>query len=440
MAARAGSGTARGRRAGDRHVELMPLFIIGGLALFALAMTMWRGSAAELTPSLRIVAPGGQGAVGTPEAPPPTSLVVPPLPRGVVGDSWRREEGTARLRRPDGSRLRLTLDVRAQAGVEKLLRRRRVAYSAVVIIDARTGAVRVYAEHREKGEPAGAGHHLTTARAPAASVFKIVTTAALLEAGVDPETRTCFHGGVHGITSWHLKDRPKFDKRCQTLTEALAHSSNVVFARRALRHLERGVLAVKARELLFGRTIPFDVKTRPSRFSEGRSDLRRARAAAGFVGATLSPLHAAVIGAALANGGIAMRPFLVQADSLQPEFERVPEELGRVVPAEHAATLVRMLATTTIDGTARRAFRRWPRDLQHIGIAGKTGSLTGKGGKTYRHYTWFVGAAPAADPEIGFAVLAVNGNRARAKAADLGRDALAIYFDDRRFKPEGPGL
>jgi len=439
MAAKARTSRARGKASAGRHVELMPLLIIGAMALFALGMTLWRGGA-NIAPSLRIVAPGGQGSADTPVEPPPSRLTVPVLPRGAVGDSWRADGDKAYMQRPDGSRLELTLNTRAQRDIEKLLKRRGVAYSAVVIIDAKSGAVKVFAENKEKDDPASTGHWLTGTRAPAASVFKIVTTAALLEAGVSADAKTCFHGGGRGISNWHLKDRPKFDKRCQTLTEALAHSSNVVFARRSLRHLERGVLAVKARELLFGQKIPFDVRIRPSRFTEGKSDLRRARASAGFVGANLSPLHGAVMGAAIANGGVAMRPYLVTADSLQPGLQRSSEELGRVVTAEHAATLQRMLATTTIDGTGRRAFRRWPSDLAHIGVAGKTGSLTGKGGKTYRHYTWFVGAAPATNPEVGFAVLAVNGSRARAKAADLGRDALAAYFADRRFKPTGPGL
>lgn len=435
----AGKQTKRRARRVPSHVEVMPLVIIACMGTVAFGMYIWRG-AADIAPSLHIVAPGGVSGAATPHVPPPTHFAVPPLKSGTIARSWQQDGDKAFLQRPDGSRLALTLNTRAQRGVEKLLADRGVSYAAVVMVHAKTGAVQVWADHIDTRDEAGAGHSLTGTRAPAASVFKIVTTAALLEAGVAPSETTCFHGGASGITAWHIKPRPKFDKRCQTLTEALARSSNVVFARRTLKHLAVGALTAQAHDMLFDKAIPFDVSGSKSRFREGSSELRRARAAAGFIGANLSPLHAAVIGAALANSGIAMRPHLVTADTLQPDRERTPEELGQLVTPEHAASLMQMLATTPVDGTARRAFRRWPDDLAHIGVAGKTGSLNGKGSKTYRHYSWFVGAAPVTDPEIGFAVLAVNGERGRAKATDLARDALAIYFADRRFKPVGPEL
>jgi len=415
-----------------RNVELMPLIIIGMLTVFAFGMWAWRGESVAM-PKLHIVAPGGHATAGTPAEPPPVPFQVPKLPAGAVGKAWRADGDKALMVRPDGSRLTLTLEPKRQAAIGKLLKRRRVAYSAVVIIDAKTGRVQIWADHTEKNDPAARGHSLATSKGPAASVIKIVTTSALLEAGVERTTKTCFHGGLRGIKKWHLKPRPEFDKRCESLTQALARSSNVVFARRTLQHLGVGALANTAERFYFGHDLRFDVRGRKSRFSEGTSKLRRARAAAGFVGATLSPLHGAVIGAAIANDGMAMQPHLIVSDSAQPGHVREPAELGRMVSAEHAKSLMSMLATTTVDGTARKAFRTWPRELVHIGVAGKTGSLNGRSGP-YRHYSWFVGAAPATKPEIGFAVLAVNGKKGRSKAAALARDALAIWFGDRRMK------
>ena len=46
---------------------------------------------------------------------------------------------------------------------------------------------------------------------PAASLFKLVTSAALLEHGVVPETSTCYHGGASGLTMAELVDNPKLD-------------------------------------------------------------------------------------------------------------------------------------------------------------------------------------------------------------------------------------
>lgn len=422
----------------SRHVELMPLFIIGVLALFAMSMWVWRGQSLPM-PSLTIVAPGAASNAETPPDPPPLPFSVPKLPAHAVHNSWTEANGKAVLVRPDDTKLTLTLDPARQTAIDALLAKHRNAHAAVVIIDAATGAVRVFSEHTSTKDPAGARHSPASARQPAASVFKIVTSAALLEAGVQTSDTTCFHGGVSGIKKWHLKARPEFDKRCETLTQALANSSNVVFARRSLQHLQTGALAAKATDFLFGTSLGFDVQGRDSRFTEGTGDLRRGRAAAGFVGAKMSVLHGAVIGAALANKGVAMRPYIVQSDSAQPGHEREPSELQAVVSEPHAAALMQMLSTTTTDGTGRRAFKKWPTDLAHIGVAGKTGSLSGRG-KPWRHYSWFVGAAPAARPEIGFAVLAVNGKRGRAKAADIARDAMALWFADRKVRDDDSEL
>jgi len=68
-----------------------------------------------------------------------------------------------------------------------------VPYGATVLIEPRTGRVLAMAEH-SRAEPSRKGLALA-ALAPAASVFKIVTAAALLEKGVGVEGETCYHGG-----------------------------------------------------------------------------------------------------------------------------------------------------------------------------------------------------------------------------------------------------
>ena len=55
----------------------------------------------------------------------------------------------------------------------------------------------------------------TSAWAPAASVFKLVTSAALLGEGVTPATRVCYHGGVHSVEADNLEDHPELDQPLQ---------------------------------------------------------------------------------------------------------------------------------------------------------------------------------------------------------------------------------
>ena len=99
---------------------------------------------------------------------------------------------------------------------------------------------------------------------------------------------------------------------------------------------------------------------------------------------------------------------------------------------ELAAELRAMLVDTTVRGTARSAFRKRSGRplLGPIRVAGKTGSLTGKRAPSY-NYNWFIGYAPAENPEMAFAVLLANEPSWRIKAHYAGRRIVQIYMERR---------
>src|SRR4029077_16693515 len=103
------------------------------------------------------------------------------------------------------------------------------------------------------------------ATAPAASVFKIITGAALVEsAGLTPETKQCYSGGEQKILPSDLEDDPARDRWCTTLAGAMGHSTNAVFARLALKHLTPAALEEMAGKLGLNEPVPFDGPTEPS--------------------------------------------------------------------------------------------------------------------------------------------------------------------------------
>ena len=108
-----------------------------------------------------------------------------------------------------------------------------------------------------------------------------------------------------------------------------------------------------------------------------------------------------------------------------------PRWLRRTMSKETAATLGAMMVTTTTKGTARKYFKdkQGKPFLPGIAVAGKTGTLTRT--KPYRAYTWFVGFAPADDPQVAIAVLAVNAPEWKVKAAALASSMLRTFFDWR---------
>ena len=182
-----------------------------------------------------------------PLAPPPPG--VPPL-EGIdlahiaVGDDGAT--APAALHRV----ARLTLDPELQRAAAHLMSIHHVPEAAMVLVNVASGRVLAYASHLEHGESRDL---CAEATAPSASVFKIVTGAALIEdAGLSPDTRQCYSGGEQKILPSDLEDDERRDRWCTTLAGAMGHSTNAVFARLALRNLKPAVLEAMAQR--FGST------------------------------------------------------------------------------------------------------------------------------------------------------------------------------------------
>ena len=299
----------------------------------------------------------------------------------------------------------------------------------VVLLETSTGRVLVWANHVQKGPRRDLCGEAT---APAASVFKIVTGAALIEqAGLTDDVRQCYSGGESRITASDLVDDPKRDRWCASLGEAMGRSLNVVFARLALKNLSPEQLAATADAFGFGEAVPFDVPVSPSSVHIPDDRLGFARTAAGFWNTTMSPLEGASIANAVANRGEVLRPTIVDSVSDGTGvLYRAPSRqvLRRAIKPETADALTEMMETTVSGGTSYRAFHdpEGKSFLPNIPVAGKTGTLTRAESRQF--YTWFVGFAPSRAPEVAISVLVVNGPKWRAKANVVAREMLRAYF------------
>jgi cell division protein FtsI/penicillin-binding protein 2 len=351
---------------------------------------------------------------------------------GVSLDGMRLDDGRYRRRLEDGRTVTFTVDPDLQAFADDLLRRNDVPAGAVVVLNSRTGRVLALSSHRRQGGDA-AGPVALEPTPPAASLFKIVTTAALLErGGVLADTETCYHGGSRSLDMHDLEDSPRADTACASLAGALGRSANAVFAKLADRHLSRADLAEFAGRFGFNRPLPFDLPLPESAAEIPEDRLERARAAAGFWHTHLSPLHAAMIVQAVAQGGSMLRPYVVDAitDAAGATIhESEPLFIGRVASAETSAALLEAMTQTVDRGTARAAFldQAGRPLLPGIRVAGKTGTLNGR--DPYRAYGWFVGVAPVERPEVAIAVLIVNEPQWRIKSAPAAARILQKYFE-----------
>lgn len=306
----------------------------------------------------------------------------------------------------------------------RLLEHARPVEGAAVAVDVRTGQVLVWSETRRGG---GKGSVITSARVPAASVFKLVTTAALLEAGgVEPAERVCTSGGVKSIERRHLDAPRGGEQLCAPFSQALGHSRNAVYAQLATRRLARQDLIDVAQRIGFNSLVPFDWPVPVGALKVPYNDLEFARTAAGFQGSTLSPLGGAYLASLIADGGIARRLWVHQRDAHAAPAEPWPEL--RVLRASTARRLTRMMEVTVHSGTSRHVFsdESGRSLLAGIRVAGKTGTLRpDPGGETT---SWFIGFAPSQKPEIAVSVMLENGAVWRQRAAEVARDLFRVYF------------
>jgi cell division protein FtsI/penicillin-binding protein 2 len=329
----------------------------------------------------------------------------------------------------------LTLDPNLQRSARALMKRYDMPEAGVVLMNVKTGDVLVYASHVSDADPFDVN---VRAEAPAASIFKIVTAASLLNnPDLNAQTEQCYRGGQSRIVASELAEDRERDRWCASLAMAMGRSINVVFARLARRYLTPEGLTETAGAFGFGAPTPFDVTTEAPGIELPADPLEFARAAAGFWHTSLSPLAAASIAQTVANAGVTFKPRIVRAilDGNEPAWElrAEPSTLRRAMTPRAAHELTKMMLQTVASGSAFKTFRDAAGNpyLPHIRVASKTGTLTRH--EENRHYTWFVGFAPADKPEIAVSALVVNTPVWRIKAPHLARDVLRAYFAGRGY-------
>jgi cell division protein FtsI/penicillin-binding protein 2 len=341
----------------------------------------------------------------------------------------------ARAPVPGGGHARLTLDRALQGAASRLLARARPSAGAIIAIDVRSGHVLAWAELRgSRNGPSLATQPLT----PAASVLKIITTAALLERShLSPELPVCISGGLRRIDREHLEAPRSGRATCGPFGMALGHSRNAVYAQLVTRYLLRDDLVEMAARFGFNERLPSDTAAWMGKIDVPYNDLAFARTATGFRGSTLSAFGAAHIASVIANGGHAAELHIVQSagDYRAPAEKRL---LKRVIEPETARALTRMMEVTVQSGTCRDTFsdETGKSYLPGMRIAAKTGTL--QPAPRADTTSWFVGFAPSRAPQIAVSVLLSNGAVWHKKAKAVGRDVLRAYFAARGYRGVTP--
>lgn len=306
-------------------------------------------------------------------------------------------------------------------------------YVGIVVMEANTGRVLALAGF-DRTDP-GANPCLNS-RFPAASIFKIVTAATAVDLlGYSADSPVSFNGPKHTLYKRQLTD--KVDRYTDTLPlrEAFAESVNPVFGKLGELRLRKPLLEKAADNFGFNRPLDFELPLSPSHFHVSDEPYNWAEIASGFnLDTTLSPLHGAVLAAAVVNAGRMVTPSIVehvsdaQGNSLYTRTDT--DASWQIMSPRAAVALGQMMETTVTSGTARKAFRKSQQDrvLSRLQIGGKTGSIDNQSHDV--RFDWFVGFARERQgrKQIAIAVLVGHEKFIGVRAGDYARQAFTYYF------------
>ena len=262
---------------------------------------------------------------------------------------------------------------------------------------------------------------------PPGSTFKLVTAAAALATGqytpdtILPGPKTYqLPLSSNKLRNWNNQECGPDGK--VTLRQALAISCNTAFAWLGN---QLGADALRTQSQLFGFDERFNIPLRAatSRFPEDPDEPQVALSAIGQFDVRATPLQMAMVTAAIANGGVTMRPYLVQ-EIRGPDLAIVqttqPEAYQEAMTAVNAALLKDMMVEVVENGTGSNA------RIPGVSVGGKTG--TAQTGNERPSIAWFTAFAPARNPTIAVAVMVedagvpeVSGN---ALAAPIARAVI----------------
>lgn len=335
-----------------------------------------------------------------------------------------------------GSTVALTINSQIQRAAEQALE----GYTgAIVVLDPKTGAVLAKASSPTytvseldaaiQGTNGELLDRTTQALYSPGSTFKAVTLSAALDSGTVTLDDVYYAGPSLEIGGAEVTNYGGNDYGSPTLREAFALSSNTAFAQVGT-ELGASTLVSYANAYGYGRKIgqDFDCLTSLMPDPSEMTEWETAWASCGQpVGQHESPagpqttvMQNAVVAQTIANGGVAMDPYVVD-HVLSPEgvvtSQTTPRSLGQVISSQTADQMKEAMLGVVDHGTGRRA------QVAGVQVAGKTGTAEVENGNIN---SFFIGFAPYDNPTLVIsACVEGQGEDVEGFAAGLAGQVLA---------------
>lgn len=327
----------------------------------------------------------------------------------------------------DGLDVRTTIDIDIQEIAEKAMRHQLaksedIKYGTVIVMETATGRIRamVNLNKGDDGQYHESYNYAIAGTGEPGSVFKLATLTLLLDEGkttldhiIKPAPKTIQCGKAAPMKDSYLKDYDEI-----SVLRGFEISSNNVFRKLAWDNYcdKPSEFVDKLNDKIrISHNFDFDIeglghayiKHPLEKDSKGRktwADSDLPQIAMGYT-SRLAPLHTINFYNAIANGGMMVRPRLIESfekDGIVVKDFKV-EEIGRVCSKATAGELHRAMRSVVLEGTGKTVFEGCK-----VNVAGKTGTARvayGKGTTKKQHQATFAGFFPYENPQ--YTVIAV---------------------------------
>jgi cell division protein FtsI/penicillin-binding protein 2 len=310
-------------------------------------------------------------------------------------------------------------------------------FTSIVVLDNATGNILAAIDHERKTNKFDKKVTFS-ATSPAASLFKVVTAADVIQnRNVSSVTPFSFWGRKTTLYRNQLREQSREHE--VPFKKAFAESNNVVFGRAALKYSDSLSLFKTAESFGFNRSLVDYVDSGKSFFPLAENEYNLAELGSGLNNVTMiSPVHAAKIAAIIANGGRDLPLRLVKSLTQTSNGAEIFAPLVhkgklRDVITPHTNEELRIMMREAVEnGTARMIRKKMKHSLyEQLDLGGKTGQMTG--GIPQGKRDWIIMYSSPKDGQskgISLAVMLVNQEHWYVRSVFLALKILEHVYAD----------
>lgn len=259
---------------------------------------------------------------------------------------------------------------------------------------------------------------------PPGSTFKIVTLLEYMREDPSYEEFRFHCNGSLTEGNYTISCYGKNAHGDEDLRKAFAKSCNTAFSSIGL-SLNESIFKTNCEGLLFNSELPLELPYSKSSFSlkEGSTPAERMMTAIGQGETLVSPMHMAMLAGSIANGGVLMKPYLLErVETYEGNVVKTfyPSIYGNLMTREESEILTEYMKAVITEGTGSKL------DNMGFSIAGKTGTAEYSSNKNESH-AWFVGFSDTGESDIVVCVLVEEAGSGSEYAVPIAKEMFQTW-------------